>query len=614
MIFYDFEVFKYDWLAVFIDTETKQTIVIVNDPEKLRHLYEANIKNIWVGFNIEHYDKYIFKGILLGMDPKKINDAIIIQGLDGWQISREFNKIPMINYDVFTSKSNSLKTLEGFMGNNIKETSVPFNLDRKLTPKEIQETIKYCTWDVENTIEVFMENIDTFNSFFELIKAFPDQCSLFNLKDSSAQLTANVLGCYRHEWTDEFDFFFLPCLRLKKYKYVQDWFSQFIGQKFDTEAEKKAFYKNTSLKVDVAGVPHTFGFGGCHGAPKEPIFVHGGLFHVDVNNYYPSLLLAYSLVTRAASNNNFKIIYGRRKELKHKQVMAKDKAEKKHYKKAQLPYKLILNALSGAMKDKNNKAYDPRNNNIMCINGQLMLLDLIEHLEVIPGFNLIQSNTDGLIIQIPDTDEAFDMLDDICYEWETRCSTEHCDILLETDQIKEIYQKDVNNYLWIDFDGGVERIGKYVKELSRLDYDLPIVNKALVEYMVNKIPVEDTINNCKDLLEFQKLVKLTYKYEYVEHNGIKYDYKCYRVFASLDPKDGKILKCRHTTKKIPNECDGGWTSFDTGEIILAKAKFADTPDKCFIENGDIHNVPIPARLDRQYYIDLAKKRLKDFGL
>lgn len=52
------------------------------------------------------------------------------------------------------------------------------------------------------------------------------------------------------------------------------------------------------------------------------------------------------------------------------------------------------------MKDETNAAYDPRNNNCMCINGQLMLLDLIEHLEVVPGFELIQSNTDGLIIWI----------------------------------------------------------------------------------------------------------------------------------------------------------------------------------------------------------------------
>lgn len=593
MIFYDFEVFKYDWLVVFIDTDERLGFPIVNDSDALRKFYETNAKNIWVGFNNQHYDQYIYKSILLGMNPKTVNDRIIIDGLDGWQISRAFNKIPMINYDVFSSRSAGLKTLEGFMGNNIKETSVPFNIDRKLTQKEIDETIEYCTSDVENTVEIFMENIDTFNAFLEIIKAFPDQLSLFNLKDSGAQITANVLGCERQDFDDEFDFFFLPCLRLKKYKCVQEWFSQFIGQKFDTEKDKKDFYKNTSLTLDIAGVPHTFGFGGCHGAPLTPLVAQRGLFHVDVNNYYPSLLLAYLLVTRAATNDNFKIIYDRRKDLKHKQTTAKTKEEAKHYKKAQMPYKLILNSLSGAMKDKGNKAYDPRNNNIMCINGQLMLLDLIEHLEVIPDFRLIQSNTDGLIIQIPDTDEAFDMLDDICYEWETRCSTEHCDILLETDQIDKIYQKDVNNYLWVDLDGGIERKGAYVKELNKLDYDLPIVNEAIVNYMVHNTPVETTINNCSELIKFQKIVKLSNKYEYVEHNGIKYDYKCYRVFASLDPKDGKILKCRKENNP---------------------AKFGNTPDQCFIENSDIHNMNIPSKLDRSYYINLAKKRLSDFGI
>lgn len=593
MIVYDFEVFKYDWLAVFADTDERTVFPIINDADALRQLYEANSRNIWVGFNNKHYDQYIFKGILLGMDPKKINDAIIINGKDGWQISRAFNKIPMINFDVYNTKLPGLKTLEGFMGNNIKETSVPFDIDRKLTQSEIEETVEYCTSDVGNTFKILMETIDTFNAFFDLIKAFPDQLSLFNLGDTSAQITANVLECEKRDWDDEFDFFFLPCLQLKKYKHVQEWFAQFIGQKFDSDAEKRAFYKKTSLKVDVAGVPHTFGFGGMHGADEEPIYAQGGLYHVDVNNYYPSLLLAYLLVTRAATNDNFKKIYETRKALKYKQTHAKDKAEAKRYKKAQLPYKLILNALSGAMKDKNNKAYDPRNNNIMCINGQLMLLDLIEHLEVIPGFRLIQSNTDGLIVQIPDTDEAFNMLDDICYDWESRCSTEYCDILLETDQIKEIYQKDVNNYLWVDLDGGVERKGAYVKELNRIDYDLPIVNEALVEYMAHGVPVEQTIRNCTELIKFQKIVKLSNKYEHVEHNNIKYHYKCYRVFASKDPKDGKILKCRKGNNP---------------------AKFGNTPDECFIENGDVHNLHIPAKLDRQWYIDLAKKRLSDFGI
>jgi DNA polymerase len=262
----------------------------------------------------------------------------------------------------------------------------------------------------------------------------------------------------------------------------------------------------------------------------------------------------------------------------------------------------MLNALSGAMKDKHNPAYDPRNNNIMCVNGQLMLLDLIEHLEAIDGFELIQSNTDGLIVQIPDTDEAFQQLDDICYEWESRCSTEKCEIGLATDQIAEIYQKDVNNYLWIDLDGGIEKKGSYVKELSPLDYDLPIVNEAITEYMAHKIPVEETINSCNDLIKFQKVVGLSAKFEYVEHNGEQLTYKCYRVFASKNPNDTGIYRCKHAIRK------------STNELYLKKDKFGVTPDHCFIENSDVIEMPVPELLDKQWYIDLAKKRLGDYGI
>jgi DNA polymerase len=103
-----------------------------------------------------------------------------------------------------------------------------------------------------------------------------------------------------------------------------------------------------------------------------------------------------------------------------------------------------------------------------------------------------------------------------------------------------------------------------------------------------------TIRDCMDLIQFQKLVKLSSKYEYVEHNGQRYSYKCYRVFASKRPTDGKILKCR--TGSNP-------------------AKFGNTPDSCFIVNDDIKGMTCLPHLDKQWYVDLAVKRLKDkFGL
>lgn len=625
MIFYDFEVFKEDWLAVFIDVTRKTEQVIVNNSDELKALYEANTSNIWVGFNNRHYDQYIMKGILLGMNPKRINDWIILEKREGWQFSSVFNKIPMINYDVMPNPPVGLKTMEGFLGSNIKETGVPFDINRKLTKAEIEETIKYCRHDVEQTIKIFLEKIDEFNAMHGIVQAFPNMVNLSNIGDSEARITAKVLGCVKQDFKDEFDYFFLPCLRLNKYKYVQDWFEEKKKEALAMDLQncdkydKKLWYKSQNLDTVVAGIPHSFGFGGLHGAASTPIHKTGQILHVDVNNYYPSMLIAWGLVTRAATNDNYHLVYNTRKSMKAKQIAAAksgNKAEAKNWKKAQLPYKKMLNALSGGMKDETNPAYDPRNNNCMCINGQLMLLDLIEHLEVIPGFELIQSNTDGLIIWIPDTDEAFEMVDDICWEWEQRCSTDQCSILLELDNISEIYQKDVNNYLWVGADGSVERIGAYVKELSATDNDLPILNKALVEYMVHKTPVEWTINQCDDLIMFQKIVKLSEKYDWVEHEHctpvitktgkrvikevfeypekVKYSYKSYRVFASNSQDDGRLLKRKRVKPK--------------GE------KFGNTPDHCFICNDDVCEVKAPQTLDKGWYIDLAKKRLKQFGI
>ena len=69
-----------------------------------------------------------------------------------------------------------------------------------------------------------------------------------------------------------------------------------------------------------------------------------------------------------ATNDNYPLVYNTRKAMKEKQIAAKNagnKKEVKRWKKAQLPYKKMLNALSGAMKDETNAAYDPRNNNCM---------------------------------------------------------------------------------------------------------------------------------------------------------------------------------------------------------------------------------------------------------
>lgn len=560
MIFYDFEVFKYDWLVVLFDMINKQEHIIINDPDQLKKLYEQHKNNIWIGYNSRRYDQWILKGILCGFNPKEINDWMIIEGKQGWNFSSLLQKIPLNNYDVMTSY-HGLKQLEGFMGNNIKESSVPFDIDRKLTPGEIQETVRYCRHDVMETIKVFLQRKAEFESHLGLIKMF--DLPLSYIGKTKAQLSAIILEAQKQERDDEFDIQFPNTLKIEKYTQVLDWYKN---------PENRDYEKR--LEIEIAGVPHVFAWGGLHGA-LEKYHGEGYFINIDVASYYPALMIEYGFLSRNIKKPS------KYKEIRDQRLEFKKQGDKRHE-----PLKIVLNSTYGAMKDKYNQLYDPRQANNVCVGGQLLLLDLIEKLE--NHCQLIQSNTDGLLIKLHQ-EEDFDLIDDICYEWEQRTRME-----LEFESYQKVFQKDVNNYVIVDFEGKYKSKGAYVKKLDDLDYDLPIVNKAIVDYLLKGIHPTKTINNCNDLREFQKIVKVSSKYSHALYNGKIQNEKCFRVFASKRKTDGTIYKVK-TPDSNPE-------------------KFANTPENCFIMNGDVNGKPVPKYLDRQWYIDLAIKRLEDFGI
>lgn len=561
--FYDFEVFKEDWLVVIINPVEKIKRVIVNDKNKLEEYFDAHNKQIWIGYNNRRYDQYIMKAILLDMNPKEVSDYIIVKNMGGWQYSSLFNKITMINFDTMLRTDTGLKTLEAFMGNNIKETSVPFDIDRKLTEAEIKQTIFYCTHDVEQTIDVFLERKAEFDAAMGLVKIF--KLPLTYMGKTGAQRVAKILGGKGLKFDDEFEFPIVNTLKLKKYKFVADWY-----RKPENHDYKK------KQKVIIAGIEHVLAWGGLHGAIKQ-YYGEGIYIMADVTAYYPSLQQRYKFGYRNMGNpENFEKIHGENLRMK----ATGDK-------KARLPYKIADNAISGQLKDQYSPLYDPRENNAITVNGQLLLVDLIEKLE--PHIEkFIQSNTDGILIKIKSMKD-FDLIDDIVWEWEERTG-----MRMGFDIYTKVFQKDVNNYLLVAPDGKTKTKGAYTKALNNVDNDLPIINKAMVDYMTKGIPVEKTIEECDDLKMFQKVVKLSGKYWRAWHKGKYMTEKCYRVFASLMVTDTYIGKCKERGATIE--------------------KFGNTPENCFIENGDINGKKVPPKLDKQWYINLTHDRLNQYGV
>jgi len=572
--FIDFEVTKYNWLCVIANPITKTETVIVDDPEELYYYYERFKSEIFIGYNIRDYDSYIFKGILADFNPYEVNEHIITKKQKGYTFSSMLREYPLITYDLLQLNA-SLKQLEGMQGHNIYESDVDFRIKRPLTQAEKDEMVSYCKNDVQETINLFLQLKSDFDVQMELINEF--KLPLEYVGKTQSQLVAEIMQAQGSvNYKDEFNLHFPEYLnKIKKYSHIVDWFKGFKTDRALTDEEKKEIYKQ-KLTADVAGVPHVFAWGGLHGA-RAKYYGTGYYLHIDVSQYYPSLTVGRNYFSRATSEEGKKRYDMMRKE----SIRLKQFPELKTKRNG---YKLCNNKAYGCMKDKYNALYDPLMANNICVTGQLSLLLLIEMLE--PHCQLIQSNTDGLIVKLYNLDD-YELIDDICWEWEQMTG-----VSLAFDPIiTKIWQKDVNNYLFTDEVGGVESKGAYVKELSALDYDLPIVNKALKKYMIDGTSIESTINAADELIEFQKIVKLSGKYDYVEHNSKQYRNKCYRVFASRSTRDGIIYKCRN------GKAD----------------KFANTPEKCFLNNGDIRGAKVPANLDRQYYIDLAYERLRQFG-
>lgn len=589
MLVCDTEVFKHGWLFCAKDGITDEEFVIWNDREAMVDFYNKFKNDLWIGYNIRGYDQFIIKAFILGMNPYQLSQWIIKDRKSGYLYAKKaFNSVPFKFYDVMTNRNmGSLKTLEGFLGMDIEETQVDFDLDRPLTQEEIDLTIKYCLADIDATCEVFNKTTNMFNAHKAIIKTFNrpsrDMCK------TQAQLASKILGAKPKIFNDYYDIRMPDTLDINKYQQVVDWFLNSYDDTVnemleagadpdDPEAFAKWFYSR-SLEIEINGVIYVFGWGGLHAAILKYIHVCSDdeiLLMADVNQLYPSIMVEYDVLSRAVLYpERFRNILNTSLELK----AAGKKQERE-------PYKLINNISYGASGDKTNAMFDPLHRNLVCVFGQVLLLDLIEKLEDV--CSIVQANTDGVLLLIKKKD--LDTVKSIINEWETRTR-----LKMSYDEFERIYQGDVNNYLAVTKDGKIKSKGAYVKELKPLDYDLPIVNKAVKEYLVNGTHPRETILACDELMEFQKIYKISSKYSYAVWKDQKLRGKVFRVFASTNPEDTMLGKTK-------------------GEGLTVE-KFALSPDHAFIWNKRVKDVKVPDYLDKEWYVDLAIKRLQlKFGI
>ena len=590
---YDFEVYsKINWFCVtFINYEDRnKEVVIVNDRVKLIEFYNAHKDDIFISYNGRQYDTGIFKGILDGMNVGFVNDKLIKEGKKPFQVVKNAKKYPLNDYDTIL-KDKSLKQLEAFMGDDIRETEVDFNIDRPLTQEEIEQTLYYNHHDVIEVLRVLDYCWDDFEGQLDIIELYGLDMSYFTKTKVQLAVSPKILNAVdQHTLDDEFDIRLPDTIQLSdKYRFIPEWYMNPKNWRYKEHLRSEDNQHNNQLCCTVAGIPHVFAWGGCHGADDKEAVFEGIILHADVASMYPTTDIEYGLLSRKFKNpDDFKQMRDFRLKLK---------SEKNPKNKALKP---MINGVYGAGKDRNNPSYDPLMANLTCIFGQMFILDLIDKLE--PYCRLLQTNTDGIFV-LCENEEMKNKVIEITNQVGERLKME-----FEIDEYTKLIQKDVNNYIAVKKNGELECKGAMVKFNKPIDNDLPILNDAVRNYLAYDIPVEQTINECKEYIKFQKVIKLSAKYKEIWYgngvsgkdskitsiNGELLKGKVHRVFASKRQSDGSIYKLK---------IEKGIKSYE---------QFANTPTHLFIDNEDVHDKSIPEYLDKEYYINEAKKRIDMF--
>lgn len=613
----DIEVFQYDWIAVFLDISDGTFTVYHNDNAGLRILM-SQPDTIFCGYNNKHYDNHILKAICCGADPalvKQINDFIIVEERPGWEhwFIRK-NRFWFDSFDLMddTQVGTSLKHIEAHMGWNIEETEVDFNLDRPLTPEEIQSTIHYCKWDVKATAKLLTLRKGYLQAKLNVArtKGISDAKALYmtNARLTAAYLDAVPVTRYderEYHYPDNLDQTLIPAEVIR-----------FFDQLHDSSIPSSQLF-NSQIKILVDGAEAVIGFGGIHHARPKYTEVSREtriIRNFDVASLYPSLMVNNGYTSRnIPSADSFAEVYHTR--LKAKQTGDKFTAN---------TLKLILNTTYGASLASTNPLYDPLMGRSVCITGQLYILELaMRYLQECSTVRILQLNTDGLMISI-EADEI-PIIYRLNDEWQ-----ESKNLILEEDKIRAIYQKDVNNYIAVYEDGKVKTKGAYATSgiapagAFSINNNHVIVKEAMIDYFVNGTPVEETIYRCTDIFKFQIIAKAGGGYKSV-----------YRVPADFEERKKRWVKENRyrnsagklTAPRFTWDCYDGPRSEvqrvnrvyasrspHMGTLVKVKpdgtvGKIGGLPESCIIDNKNHLTLD---QVDFEWYVALAKKYIDDY--
>lgn len=530
---FDIEIFKRDELFVFRDYFTKEWYIINNDLDALRKFYLEYRDSMFIGYNNYSYDNTVMRAYLQGKSAYQLSKAVI-ESDDRAIMYQMFDnkKTPLFGMDLYQdNKGFSLKEHSAFLGIDIKETEVDFDMERELTEDEKILNILYCKNDVLATEKRFEQQIGMLLAKAVIALMFnEDKASLLK---TNANLTADLLGAVRTEVREDLTD---PLELSDRVKITIPEIRQaYLNHDFELNEKGKL---NVSLNfADDNGYEMVYGSGGVHGA--IPSFIQIGRYLMrDFGSLYPNVMEQFDLLSRNIPED-LKPRYG---QLLQQRLDAKYSGEENaNIKGLTIPTYLMINGIKlplntkfGAEGAPFNALYDPRNQFLVCVMGQLIMTEFYEIIK--PHVDMIQSNTDCHAFT-PKSEEDERIIDEKLKEFSERVG-----ITLDKDEFIEMWQKDVNNYIAVSAEGKVKVKGA-IGLTGGMKVSNAVVSNAFINYLVSGKDYKEFIEECQDLRQFQIITK----------TGWTFDETIARLADGTEVKAQKVNRCfavKDSSKKV----------------------------------------------------------------
>ena len=506
---------------------------------------------IFCGYNNKHYDdvliSYIidYYSVLIHKSTHRICESLfnlsnaIIKAADGdiskfkkWKYAHYFYSMDLLTMQFSSKLRVGLKETQLTMHYpNVQEYDGDFSA--YLPADKIDDMIAYNINDVESTTEL----LNRLKKDIDLRLFIQDEYGIDALSMDSVKFGETILAKKYCEATG------ISMKDLKEMRSPMDYialkdvifpFIKYKNPKLQAvleEMKEQVVYskerKGYEKKLVLSNVVYSIGVGGIHSIHSPQIFRPGPdeyIGHSDVASMYPSLLIKHKLTPRHLGEEFLKVyssIYVERIEAKHSGQKLKN-----------LALKLTLNSVTGKMQQETSWMYDPFNVFRIRINGQLILLMLVDRLLEL-GCKIVQVNTDGVIYIAKKTAQGEIQ--------ETVSEVERItQLTFESDNYEAFYQYAINDYFGVveGYEQShdpelIKKRGMFRTEPTVGKGLAPtIIPKAVINYFLTKQPVSEFIRQQTNIHDFLMAQRVDRKFK-VRH-GDKFVQRINRYYASTN--------------------------------------------------------------------------------